>query len=269
MPPIQIGVALHPQHTTAAELLSAFERTDALGVDSIWVWDHFFPLSGDPNGPHLEAWTILTAAGLRTRRARIGPLVLGMAYRNPALVASMAVTLDNLLGGRLTLGLGAGWVEREHTEYGFAFGTPAERLQRLERGIETIKRRLALHNPPPVSRRIPLLIGGSGERVTLRITATHADIWHGFGLPDAWLHKSRILDDWCRQIGRDPTEISRSVTVADARGEVRLGPSTVTETLLDAYVATGATHLIYGATAPYDLGPIEQLLTWRARRGLD
>ena len=263
---VQIGVALHPQHTTVAGLLDALARADALGADSIWVWDHFSPLSGDPNGTHHEVWSVLTAGGLGTRRARVGPLVLGIAHRNPALVATMAATLDQILGGRLTLGVGAGWVEREHADYGFPFGTPIERLQRLERGIETIERRLSLHNPPPINGRIPLLIGGGGERVTLRITAQHADIWHGFGAPDAWLAKSRILLDWCRTVGRDPTEVARSVSVADARDKPRLGPPTVQEDLLDRYVAAGATHLIYGATAPYDLRPIERMLTWRSNR---
>ena len=267
MPPISIGVALHPQHTTMADLLDAFARADALGVDAIWLWDHVSPLSGDPTGPHLECWSTLTAGGLRTRRARVGPLVLGMAHRNPALVATMAATLDHVLGGRLTLGVGAGWVEREHVDYGFPFGTPAERLRRLEHGIETISHRLALHNPPPVHGRIPLLVGGSGERVTLRIAARHADIWHGFGAPDAWLAKSRVLDDWCRRLDRDPGEIARSVTVADARNEHRLGPATVQEPLLDAYAA-GTTHLIFGSTAPYDLTPVEHMLTWRSWHGL-
>lgn len=269
MPPITIGVALHPQHTSAADLLDAFARVDALGADSIWLWDHFAPLSGDPAGPHLECWTALTAGGLRTTRATVGPLVLGVAHRAPALVATMAATLDTLLGGRLVLGVGAGWVEREHDALGVPFGTPGERLVRLERGIETIAADLARHNPPPVHGRIPLLIGGGGERVTLRIAARHADVWHGFGLPDAWARKSRVLDDWCRQLDRDPAAIGRSVTVADARAKPRLGPATVQEPLLDAYAAAGATSLIYGATAPYDLAPVERILTWRADRGLD
>lgn len=269
VPTVQIGVSLHPQHTGADRILDAFARADALGADSIWVWDHLAPLSGDLAGAHLECWTVLTAGGLRTSRAQVGPLVLGMGYRNPALVASMAATLDNVLGGRLVLGVGAGWVEREHDELGIPFGAPGERLRRLETGIETIVDRLACSNPPPVHGRIPLLVGGGGERVTLRIAARHADIWHGFGTPDAWLAKSRVLDEWCRRVDRDPAEIARSVTVADARGEARLGPATVQEELLDAYAEAGATHLIYGATAPYDFTPVERMLAWRASRRLD
>jgi probable F420-dependent oxidoreductase len=267
MADIKIGVALHPQHTTAAEYICAWQGADAIGVDYIWNWDHFFPLSGDPNGPAFEGWTVLAACGAQTRHAKIGNLVLSMSYRNPALLSAMARTLDHLVEGRLILGLGAGWFERDYIEFGYEFGAPAERLRNLERGIEVIKARWALDEPKPVRGTIPLLIGGAGEKVTLRIAAQHADLWHGFGSPAEWGRKNMILNDWCDKVGRSPGAIERSAFIAD---EFSRGPITDMRQYydtLEAYVAAGANHIFYGLGAPFDLAPIEALLTWRAQRG--
>ncbi len=171
MPTITIGATLHPQHTTTDELLSAFKRAEAVGVDTIWTWDHFFPLTGDLDGASFEAWTVLAACGVQTSRAKIGCLVHGIGYRNPALTSAMAKTLDHFLGGRLILGLGAGWNERDYVEYGYDFGTPGSRLKDLERGIEIIKERWQIDAPPPPNGTVPVMIGGGGEKVTLRIVA--------------------------------------------------------------------------------------------------
>ena len=196
MPTIKIGVQLHPQHSSYADYQKAWLTLDEMGVDSIWNWDHFFPLYGDRNGPHWEGWTTLAALGAQTRRAQIGNLVLCMSYRNPALLSAMAKTLDHVTQGRLILGVGAGWFERDYREYGYEFGTAGARLRNLERGLEIIKARWAKDQPKPVRGTIPILIGGGGEKVTLRITAQHADLWNGFGPRDTWGRKNRILDEW-------------------------------------------------------------------------
>lgn len=253
MPNVKLGVTLHPQHTTWGDYARAWQRADELGLDSIWNWDHFFPLSGDPNGNHFEGWTSLAVLGSRTRRAQVGCLVLSMSYRNPALLSAMAKTLDHALAGRLILGLGAGWFERDYDEYGYDFGAAGERLRNLERGIKIIKERWARDRPQPVRGAIPILIGGSGEKVTLRITAQYADLWNGSGPPDNHRHKNAVLDDWCRKVGRDPREIERTVSV-NADDLERL----------DDYVAAGANHLIFRLGAPFDFTPLDRMLAWRA-----
>jgi probable F420-dependent oxidoreductase len=267
MSKITIGVTLHPQHTTTAELLDAFQRADALGVDTIWTWDHFFPLTGDLNGSSFEAWTILAACGVQTTRAQIGCLVHGIGYRNPALLSAMAKTLDHFLGGRLILGLGAGWHDRDYQEYGYEFGTPGSRLRDLERGIEIINDRWQVDVPKPPRGRVPIMIGGGGEKVTLRITAQHADIWHSFGSPTSWGAKNANLDEWCARVGRDPRAIGRSVSISDDRREPASALLAELDTRADAYIAAGATDFVYGLSAPYDLSPVEALLEWRGRRG--
>ena len=264
---IKIGVTLHPQHMTAPEYLKAWQRADTIGVDSIWNWDHFFPLSGDPNGAAFEGWTVLAACGMRTQRTQIGNLVLSMPYRNPALLSTMARTLDHLTGGRLVLGLGAGWFERDYREYGFELGTPAERLRQLEAGIHMVKQRWSQDEPKPLRGSIPLLIGGSGEKVTLRIVAEHADLWHCFGSPSEWSRKNRVLDEWCMRLGRRPGDIEQIASIADESSEAPIRDMRPHYETLDAYVASGAEHILYGWAVPFDFGPVEDLLEWRARRG--
>jgi probable F420-dependent oxidoreductase len=266
MSEVQIGVAFHPQHTTTAEFLRGWQQADSIGVDSLWTWDHFFPLTGDPNGPSFEAWTLLAAAGVQSRRAQIGCLVLGMSYRNPALLSAMAKTLDHFLDGRLILGLGAGWYERDYDEYGYEFGTAGERLRNLERGLEIIKERWSIDEPKPPRGTIPILIGGGGEKVTLRIVAQHADIWHSFGTPEEWSRKNRTLDDWCRKIGRDPGDITRSVTICDERWDNPIRDISEHQDRLEKYIAAGAQLLTYGSIAPFDMAPVETLIDWRDSR---
>ena len=254
MTAIRIGVQLHPQQTSFAEYRQAWLQMDELGADSLWSWDHFFPLYGDRNGPRFEAWTTLAVLGPQTRRARVGCLVLSVGYRNPALLSAMATTLDHATNGRLILGLGAGWYQRDYREYGYDFGTAGRRLKTLERGLEIIKERWRKDNPPPVHGHIPILIGGGGERVTLRITAQHADLWNSFGPAGQWQRKNRILDDWCRKVGRDPAAIERTVSIDDPDPR-----------RLDDLVRVGATHVILELGAPFDPAPVERLLAWRDR----
>ena len=256
MPQIKVGVQIRPQHTTYADYEAAWLRAEDLGADSLWNWDHFFPLSGDPNGPHFEGWTTLAAIGPRTRRATVGCLVLCMGYRNPAHLSQMAKTLDHATGGRLVLGLGAGWAERDYNEYDYPFGTAGDRLRLLERGLAIIKDRWAKDPPPPVNGRdVPILIGGNGEKVTLRIVAQYADLWNGFGPLEQFKRKSAVLDEWCAKVGRDPAAIERTV---------RIDPPEFH--LLDEYVAAGATHFICGGNAPFDFAELKELIAWRDAR---
>jgi len=244
-----VGVQLYPQHTSIDALRNAWQAADRLGVDSVWTWDHFFPITGDSDGSHFEGWSLLAAMAVDTQRARLGVLVTCHAYRNPDLLADMAHTVDHLSGGRVILGLGAGWFERDHTEYGYHFDPPAVRLQALEKSLLRIRHRLEALGPGPRGP-IPLLIGGGGEKVTLRLVAEHAQLWNMGGPPEQFEAKSRVLDDWCRRVGRDPAEITRTVVLPHAGGLAHI----------DRYLEAGASHLIVGRPHPFDLEPVAELL---------
>src|SRR3954471_21922654 len=222
--PTRIGVQLQPQHSpNYGHLRDAVRRCEDMGVDVAFNWDHFYPLYGDPDGTHYECWTMLGAWAEQTSRIEIGALVTCNSYRNPELLADMARTVDNISDGRLILGIGAGWFEKDYQEYGYEFGTPGSPLADLAQALPRIESRWAKLNPPPV-RDIPVLIGGGGEKKTLRLVAQHATIWHSFGDAETLAHKHDVLDEHCRTLGRDPGEIERSAGVG-AKTPEQLGKS--------------------------------------------
>ena len=244
----KVGVQLHPQHCSIDELRHAWEAADALGVDSIFTWDHFYPLYGDKDGPHFEGWSLLAAMAVTTRQARFGMLVTCNSYRNPELLADMARTVDQLSGGRLILGIGSGWFERDYDEYGYEFGTAPGRLRALGEALPRIESRLAKLNPPPAGD-LPVLIGGGGEKVTLKLVAQHASMWNGFGPPEQFKRKNAILDEHCAAIGRDPKEIERTAGV---------GPDDIDK--LDEWLDAGCEHVIVMTGTPFDLDPVQRFL---------
>ena len=252
---MRIGVQLHPQHADYADIRRAVIEAEEMGVDVVYNWDHFYPLYGEPDGKHFEAWTMLASWAEITERVEIGPLVTCNSYRNPQLLADMARTVDHISNGRLILGLGSGWFERDYTEFGYEFGTAGGRLRHLDANLPLIKQRLGKSNPAPV-RDIPILIGGGGEKVTLRIVAEQADMWHGFldsKKPDQFAHKNGVLDDWCAKVGRDPSQIERTVGVDPKKIEVA-----------GDLVKSGAQQVTLGFNGPdYDLGVVADWLAWR------
>ena len=254
--PVRIGVQLQPQHAEYSAIRDAVAEAEEAGVDVVFNWDHFFPLYGEADGKHFECWTMLGAWAEATSRVEIGALVTCNSYRNPELLADMARTVDHISGGRLILGIGAGWFERDYDEYGYDFATAGARLADLAQALPRIKDRWARLNPAP-TRDIPVLVGGGGERKTLRYTAEHAHIWHGFGDAATVARKSGILDGHCADIGRDPSEIERSTGV-------QAPPEQVAQALVDA----GVTLFTVGIGGPdYDLGLLKQWIRWRDERG--
>jgi probable F420-dependent oxidoreductase len=253
--PARVAVQITNEYGDYAEVRDTVRTLEDLGVDIVFNWDHFFPLFGPPHGPHLEAWTMLGALAEQTSRVTLGPLVNCTAYRNADLQADMARTVDHISGGRFIFGTGSGWLARDFDEYGYPFGTPGSRLDALAADLPRIKARWKRLNPAPV-RDIPVLIGGAGERKTLRIVAQHADIWHSLSDAATLRHKLGVLGDWCDRVGRDPDEIEVGVTVSN--------PRAVSDyTRLDELHAMGVRIFQGRAMGLPDLDGVRRLLRWR------
>ena len=257
--PIRIAAQLHPQHGSWRDIRAAAARSEELGYDLLYTWDHFFPLYGDPAGPHLECWSMLAAWAELTERIELGPLVACHAYRNPQLTADIARTVDQVSGGRVVLGLGAGWSRRDFDAYGYEFGTMSERIAALGRALPEIRHRLALLNPPPL-RRVPILIAGTGPRRTLRLVAEHADAWHA-AFPERAAELApavAALRGWCAEVGRDPAEIEWGLGVEPDDLERFL------EVDATACVEMGFTQFTLGFNGPrWDVDAGRRWLSWR------
>jgi F420-dependent oxidoreductase-like protein len=274
---------------------------DSLGYDSLLTWDHFVPLVGDDTGPNFEGWQILAAWAAITKRVKIAMLVSGNTYRHPAVLANMTATLDHISGGRAILGLGAAWHQAEHRMYGIPFHTAPVRLQMLREASRIVNSLLrkerttvrgkhytvvdATCEPKPLQSHLPLLIGGGGEQVTLRITARYADIWHGFGTPEVIARKVGILKRHCAEVGRDFAEIMPTtggqvlIRDTDAGIDERLrqvaernrassraarpfasGPPALVAERLAEHWRAGARGFLFGMTAPFDRETLERLI---------
>jgi alkanesulfonate monooxygenase SsuD/methylene tetrahydromethanopterin reductase-like flavin-dependent oxidoreductase (luciferase family) len=303
VPEVKIGALCWNQYTDWPSLLQAGIRADELGYTSLWTWDHLYPIIGSWEGPIFEAWTTVTAWAVATKRIRIGLLVGANTFREPALTAKLATTLDHVSNGRAILGIGAAWFEREHQAYGLRYGDgPPERLRWLAEALPIMRgmldgrtpsatgpryaATLVRNDPLPIQPHLPILVGGGGEKVTLRLVAQYADANNVGGGVEAVRRKEAILLEHCERVGRDPAEIERTtgigvVIIRDSRAEARrvfeatfagqgnarlwteqpVGtPEDVVE-LLAPYPAIGYRHLIAGFPAPFDEESMARLAT--------
>jgi alkanesulfonate monooxygenase SsuD/methylene tetrahydromethanopterin reductase-like flavin-dependent oxidoreductase (luciferase family) len=241
MADIKFGILLWNQAADWPAYIAAARQVDRLGYAHLWAWDHLYAIFGDPYQPIFEGWTSLAAAGAVTERTQVGLLVGANTFRNPGLVAKTAATLDHITNGRAILGLGGAWMEAEHTAHGIEFGSGfGERLTWLDESVAACRRLLdgetvtstgagryqfanLRHAPTPVQRHMPIMIGGSGERKTLRTVARYADMWNAMGSVDKLRHKVEVLREHCAAVGRDPDEIEFTLgikaTIRDSAAE--------------------------------------------------
>lgn len=271
---VQFAIKTPPQHCTWQQMLDIWTAADDLEVFSAaWNFDHFYPIAGDMNGGCMEGWTTLTALAQATKRLRVGCMVHGMHYRHPAVTANMAATLDIISGGRLTLGLGAGWFEPESEAYGIELGTLTERFDRFDEGVDVITSLLSNDTTTydgkyyqlkdarcepkgPQSPNVPIMIGGQGEKRTLRTVARHANMWDSLRMDiDDWKAKREVLYSHCADIGRDPSEIETTTHFMFAPD------SDVNELANDGMERgeAGVDHVIFSMRAPLDVKNVEAL----------
>jgi F420-dependent oxidoreductase-like protein len=288
------GVHAGLQHTTADELRSVWRRIEDLGYGWISIWDHFYGATGRPDDAAcLEAVAMHAALACSTSKVRVGSLVYSIGYRHPAVLAKAITAIDQLSGGRADMGIGAGWAQVEYDAYGIEFPPVKVRMDQLEEGIQVLRGLLhdevttftgehfivteARNEPRPVQERLPIWIGGGGEKRTLRIAARHADGWNvPFVTPELFGHKCRVLDEHCEREGRDPSAVRRAVNVGLAwtedslqqqfgaiaefvRGGVLSGSDDQVLDTIGRYVDAGADQVNIALRAPFDLDAIERL----------
>jgi alkanesulfonate monooxygenase SsuD/methylene tetrahydromethanopterin reductase-like flavin-dependent oxidoreductase (luciferase family) len=302
MPTIRFGAQLWSQQTDWPAWRDAAVAADDAGWDSVWTWDHLLAIFGPWEQPIFEGWSVLSAIGPLTKRVRLGLMVGANTFRNPGITAKLATTLDHVSGGRAVLGIGGAWFEREHE----AFGIPdwgsgvGERLDRLDESVMLMRRLLdgervshsgrfytltdALCEPRPIQDHLPILVGGSGPRKTLRTTALRADAWNTSGTVDEVRAKVEILDGHCADVGRDRSEIELTVSFpmvirddaddaqeaytaslarngTDNMGDVPvlLGSPDYVAASLRPYVELGFRTVIVRLSSPYDRETIERM----------
>jgi len=270
---LSFGIKTAPQWTTYDDILRVWLEADSVpGIEHAWAFDHFVPLGPDPTGPQLEGWTLLGALAARTERLRVGLMVTGNTYRHPAVLANIAATVDHISHGRLDFGIGAGWNELEHTMYGIPLYAPGERIRRLGEACEVCRLlwtetranfdgkyyqlKDALCEPKPVQKPYPpIVIGGSGEQLTLRVVARYADIWNFVGgSVEDFRHKQEVLTRHCEAIGRDPSTIARSIQTA-----INYNNIGETRDTIRPYIAEGASHIVLNLRAPYPENIVHRL----------
>jgi alkanesulfonate monooxygenase SsuD/methylene tetrahydromethanopterin reductase-like flavin-dependent oxidoreductase (luciferase family) len=303
---VKLGINLWSQASDWPSFLAAAKRADELGYDHIWTWDHLWAIFGDPHQPIFEGYTALAAVAQATSQARLGLFVGANPFRNPGLVAKSITTIDHISGGRSILGIGGAWFEAEHTAFGIDFGSGfGERLTWLGETLPALRALLdgaevtssegghysfdhLRIDPPPVQDRLPIMIGGAGEKKTLRLVAQYADIWNVFGTPETVAHKDEILRRHCEEVGRDAGSIERTLgckvtirqTEAEAErvrqallahnkrpmsrveGDVSFWtgtPEQIAETI-DSYRRVGFETFIVELPAPYDVETMETLI---------
>jgi alkanesulfonate monooxygenase SsuD/methylene tetrahydromethanopterin reductase-like flavin-dependent oxidoreductase (luciferase family) len=300
--PVKLGALCWGQYTDWSSLLEAGRRADRLGYEGLWSWDHVYPIVGSSQGPMFEGWLTLAAWAQATERATVGLLVGANTFREPALVAKMATTLDHISGGRAILGIGGAWNEEEHTAFGFPFGSGfPERLRWLGEALPIMRGMLRgeqptaagvryhakepRNDPAPVQPRLPILVGGGGEQVTLKLVARYADMNNLGGTIENVTRKERILVEHCEHVGRDPSEIERTyglgiVVIRDSREEARrvfgeimerngrathwtnqpVGTPEDVAGHIAPYVELGYRHLRAGFPSPYDEESMARLI---------
>jgi F420-dependent oxidoreductase-like protein len=300
---VKIGALCWDQYTDWPSLLRAGVQADRLGYDTLWTWDHLYPIVGDSDGPNYEGWLTITAWAQATTRIRVGLMVGANTFRAPTLTAKMATTLDHISGGRAILGIGGAWFEEEHEDFGLDFGSGfPERLRWLGEALPIMRGMLdgteptasgphyrsrdTRNLPAPVQRHLPILIGGGGERVTLRLVARYGDMNNVGGGVEKVRHKEEVLLRHCEAVGRNPAEIERTtgvgvVMIRDDRAEAErlfraafernriseqwsdqpIGtPEDVAERLAP-YLELGYRHLIANVPSDYDEESMTRLVT--------
>lgn len=264
---VRWGFKTEPPRASYPDLVRIWQEADEIPLFAdLWTFDHFVPLRADPGDPCLEGWTTLTALATHTKRARVGIMVAGNTYRHPALLANMGAALDVITNGRLEMGIGAGWHEPEHAMYGIPFGSVASRIRAVGEACEVIMRlwtqelatyegqfyrlREARCEPKPIQKpHPPITIGGTGEKLTLRVVAQYADRWNFNGKSIAeFTRLNKVLDEHCAAIGRDPNTIERSVQ-RHLSGDFMAAAEEI-----KAYVDAGAQHVVLNPRLPLTPG---------------